>query len=71
MNEPKYSKEERILINSLTEDGNRLMSIASHPPRLYRLLAIECFINDRTGPEVEALKRVLRAFERLAFQKYT
>jgi hypothetical protein len=32
------------------------------PPNVLRILAEECFINGKTGPAVESLRRVLKAF---------
>ena len=57
-----YSDAELKLINVISPNwatmiGNTIID----PPNLYKLLAVQVFINNRTGPEIEALRRVCKA----------
>ena len=60
----QYSHAEKQLIRRVAP---RWLSIIGrtdvNPTTLYRILAVECFCDDRVGPEIEALRRVLNAIE--------
>ena len=57
-----YSDAELKLINAISEQWAAIISNAViDPPNLYKLLAVGVFIDNRVGPEIEALRRVCKA----------
>lgn len=57
----KYTDAELKLFKKLGVDS-RILDCVS-PVTLYRSLALECFLEDRRGPEIAALRRAWRALE--------
>ena len=61
-----YSLEELRLIRELSPEQHRriVQGMWDYPPHMtYSTIAEDCFIKNRTGPAVEALRRVLRAMQ--------
>ena len=57
-----YSDTELKLINAISKEWAAIISnTVIDPPNLYKLLAVQVFIDNRVGPEIEALRRVCKA----------
>ena len=60
--EELYSEQERKLIAKISDHWANVITAADiNPPNLYKILAYECFESNKTGPEIEALRRVCKA----------
>lgn len=60
-----FSKAERKLISTLSPHWFSVISKTSiNPPKLYQILAVDAFIENKSGPEIEALRRVVNAIEK-------
>jgi hypothetical protein len=62
----KYSENELKMIQSISPHWHRLISenkdSSIGPLAVYRVLVEQCFLENKTGPAVEALRRGLNAF---------
>lgn len=57
-----YSEAERRLISKLSNHWINVIDKTSITPhRLYEILATEVFIENKQGPEIEALRKVMKA----------
>ena len=57
-----YSEAEQKLIGAISKHWLDVITKTEiNPPTLYRCLAEEVFVEDRKGPEVEALRRCCKA----------
>jgi len=60
----QFSHAEKQLIRQVSPRWLSLIGRTDiNPPTLYRILVVECFCEKRQGPEIEALRRVMRAIE--------
>lgn len=67
-----YSKAEKELIFTLSPHWFGILhKINITPSNLYRILAIEAFIENKSGSEVEALRRVVTAIEKCTTYRLT
>lgn len=58
----KYSESEQRLIRSISEHWSGIISKTDiNPPSLYGILAMECFEQNKVGPETDALRRVIKS----------
>lgn len=58
----EYSPEERNLIKSLNSSYESLMEMENiFPKTLYEILGMECFMKNKSGANVDALRNVCHA----------
>ena len=68
----EYSKAERKLIESISPHWRKVIEQTNiNPPNLYKILAQECFIQNTTGPDVEALRRACKAVDKCSPYRMT
>jgi hypothetical protein len=68
----EYSEAEKTLIKSISEHWYEIIHQTNIVPiNVYRALAVTCFLENRTGPEVEALRRVVSAIEECKIYRMT
>jgi len=68
----EYSKAELKLIKSISPQwGNVVTKTNIAPSSLYKILAERAFIDNATGPDVEALRRVCKALEECKIYRQT
>lgn len=68
----KYSEAEQNLIKAISEHWYHVIhSTDMIPVTLYRILAVECFINNKQGPAIEALRKVCKAIEDCKIFRHT
>lgn len=60
----EFSQNELKLIKSIDEKMyNACIKVSMSPIGVYTILAVQCFAENRHGPEVEALRRAMAHFE--------
>lgn len=64
----EYSEKEKALIDSF---GFSHMIAYDYPYALYRIIAEDCFINNKTGKNVESLRRILSALRNCTVYRMT
>jgi hypothetical protein len=68
----EYSEQELALISALSSHwANTVKKTYISPLELYEILAVECFLSNRQGPEVDALRRGLAALESCKIYRMT
>jgi hypothetical protein len=68
----EYSEQEFVLISALSPNWtNVIKETYISPLELYKILAIECFLSNRQGPEVDALRRGLAALQSCSIYRMT
>ena len=61
----EYSEAEKKLIAKISSHWEKVITLTNiNPPNLYCIMAKEAFIENRQGPEFEALRRVCKACEK-------
>jgi hypothetical protein len=62
-----YSEKEFAMIKELSPHWANIIEADIHsnlmPPSVLEILAMECFREDRKGPEVESLRRCMKALK--------
>lgn len=68
----EYSEQEIALISALSSHWENVIKKAYIAPLpLYKILAVECFLANRQGPAVDALRRGLAALESCKIYRMT
>lgn len=68
----QYSNAEVNLIEKISPHwGDIITKSDINPPDLYKILAYEAFINNSSGPEFDALRRVCRAIYQCKIYRMT
>ena len=56
-----YSETELKMIETISPSSLRLTTEAVCPSVVFEMMAIQCFIENKTGPAVDALRRAIKA----------
>lgn len=67
------TEAELKMIRAISEHWYNLVTgdTEFNTPRVFSILAEECFIEDRRGPEVDALRRALGALQKCKIYRHT
>lgn len=59
-----FSENEKVLIGKISPHWlDVIQKIDITPIKLYQILCVECFMSNKQGPEIEALRRAMIALE--------
>ncbi len=56
-----YSNAEIKIIETISPSSLQLTTESIYPSTVFEMMAIQCFIENKTGPAVDALRRALKA----------
>lgn len=69
----EFSQKELDLIQSLSPHWYKIITTHKdfNPPKLYEILAIQCFAENRTGKDVDSLRRIINVLHQCKIFRLT